>query len=174
MSASRNAGWCWIEGHTACRHVAFVDADVAVPEDYLAHLAREAYKRPGVVLTPYVVDEGADALASSRIASGMSMYPLEALQQARGFPESFVGWGHEDIALLHVLRDLNDTPATPLPDIVALHAPHAPRVGSEQQRVDHADNLKRYQEIVNRIDAGENVELNTDGAFGTYTETFAP
>jgi hypothetical protein len=110
-----------------------------------------------MVLTPYVVDKGEDAARSARIASGMSTYPMDALQEGRGFPESFTGWGHEDIALLHVLREQHDVPSVALVDVVATHTPHPPRGGEEQQRSDHVVNLQLYQDIVNQLDAGGEV-----------------
>jgi hypothetical protein len=73
---------------------------------------------------------------------------------------------------LHVLREQHGVPSVALPDVVASHTPHPPRGGDEQQRRDHAVNLQLYQDIVNRLFAGEHVALN-DSAYadwGGYVE----
>jgi hypothetical protein len=176
MSAVRNAGWCWLKDNTSCGFVAFVDADVVVPADYLKRFAREAYKRPGMVLTPYVVDEGApDTEKTARIASGMSMFPLEALVEARGFDEAYVGWGHEDIDLLHRLREMYGVPAVALPNAApGVHTPHEAREGSSQKQADHEANIARYEAAAQKLDAGEKIEVNEGSDWGWHLVLYTP
>jgi hypothetical protein len=175
MSAVRNAGWRWLSENTACGFVAFVDADVVVPADYLKRLAREAYKRPGMILTPYVVDEGTtDTEKTARIASGMSMFPMGAISEARGFDEAYAGWGHEDIDLLHRLREMHGVPAVALPNASpGVHTPHEAREGDDQKQADHTANIARYEAVAQRLDAGERVEVN-EGFWGLYTTLYTP
>lgn len=173
MSAVRNAGVRRLMNSadvTELAYVAFVDADVAVPPDYLQRLAREAYKRPGMVVTPYVVDEGDTEGKTRRIASGMSMYPLKVIFDARGFDEGFVGWGHEDIELQHRLRERFGVPSVALPNMApALHTPHAARGGDEQRSLDDAANRKRYEEAAKRLDAGdESYAVNDGDSWGAF------
>lgn len=176
MSAARNAGVRGLEALVSSAHlghVAFVDADVVVPPGYLQRLAREAYKRPGLVLTPYVIDEGRD-VSTARIASGMSVFPLKALIDARGFAEGYVGWGEEDLDLLHRLREMHNTPAVLLPNMPpATHTPHAAREGDEQKALDQAANMKRYAAVAKRLDAGEQVVVNVV-EWGTFDILHAP
>lgn len=173
MSAARNAGACFLATVGGLAHVAFVDADVVVPPDYLKRLAREAYKRPGMVLVPYAIDEGCD-VSTARIASGMAMFPLDVLIEARGFDEEYVGWGEEDLDLLHRLREMRGVAAVPLPNAPpVIHTPHAPRAGSEQKQRDHEANLARYEAVAKRLDAGEQVVVNS-GTWGIYTILAAP
>jgi hypothetical protein len=173
ISAARNAGWLWTKLSTVCAFVAFVDADVAVPEDYLKRLAREAYKRPGMVLTPYVVDRGSDVTKTARIASGMSLYPVELIDLTNGFPEDFVGWGHEDIALLTVLREQHGIPSVPLPNAPpGVHTPHEVRAGYLHNS-EAASNLARLEDVQRKIALGEDVMFNEDVSSGLYHVVFA-
>jgi len=175
MSAVRNAGVRWFVGSGPAQglRVCAVDADVRVPPDYLGSLAREAYKRPGMVLTPYVIDEGA-GIDTVRIASGMSMFPLDALIEARGFDEAYVGWGHEDIDLLHRLREMHGVAAVALPSLpTAVHTPHAARGGVDQKSRDHDANLARYTAAAKLLDAGEKVEVN-ERPWGVFSILHAP
>jgi len=143
--------------------VTFVDADITIPDGYFDRLIHEAYRHPGRVMTPVVIDEGG---ARTRPGSGMSCFPVDAFVEALGYEESFVGWGYEDLDLLMRLRDLHDVETVLLTQTSpCLHRPHGPR--DEHQEADDKANLECYEARCAKVDAGETIETNPDG-WGHY------
>lgn len=89
-------------------HVVFLDADVRMRRSYLETVQHEAEMSPDVVLTTFVRNQD----GSTRVASGISIYPRRVFDVAGGFGESFEGWGYEDLDLLARLRRDHGVPAT--------------------------------------------------------------
>ena len=100
ISRARNVG-LWGLDPQKVAHVMFFDVDIRTTPEALSDLIGEAKARPHQVLSPYVRQESGYV----RIGSGVSLFPIEALNQAGGFDESYIGWGAEDIELLSRLRE---------------------------------------------------------------------
>jgi len=123
MGSARNLGALGLD--SGVTHVMFIDADIAVSRKFFSTVLDEIGKGRDRVLVPYV-REG----ETSRIGSGLAIYPYAPFSRIGGFSDKFEGHGFEDLEMLQRVRAKEGIPSvligSPIGDIVE-HKHHSPR-----------------------------------------------
>lgn len=134
IARARNAGFNALKQVVtlAPRYVVALDADLRVPDGWVAAaraLVQKQCAMETAIFVPLAVEHG-EGESRVRRASGAALLPRGLVETARGWDESYVGYGSEDLDLIHRLRtDLGARLVLLSPDDLPplQHAPHPPR-----------------------------------------------
>jgi hypothetical protein len=104
IARARNAGFLALRSLVtmAPRYVVALDADLRLPEGWLARardIVQQQNARETTIFIPLAEDE-----TGQRKASGAALLPRGFVESARGWDEEYLGYGAEDLDLIHRLR----------------------------------------------------------------------
>jgi len=152
-----------------------MDADIILPQGFMDAVKTEAMENPEQGIAPRVAELSEEKsaelvekgvlggiepvsdvlLEGQRIGAGVAALPVSVVEDARGWDETFVGYGSEDIDLFIRLRESTGFEVAEWKDGLCLyHQPH------DAQHAHGSENLKR---VTRRMEGEITGGVNVDG-----------